>query len=388
MGDGMKRLGISFLFLFSAIFAFSAAPELQYMFPQNHAKLNRVSLSQTEELIQDCEDLLDDSKAAFDLGTDFSFYTVYSQRIGDRLFYRILISSCEFDRIQQWKVEDGQYSESEYYWLSSPVNSVLQVIIEKKAGEYSYIAADLFGQWQNLGLNGLNVYYSDFLLLSVNDDVAIVHGKFSLPIATGMMKDGLTKISPRTRNGHFYAKQSVEYTQINANGGSSVFSRDSFIMTISASDFLVDSKAPLRHSILSAFDKNSATCYKENAEENFVTLEFNFKTDSAWTRKNGKLRIKEASIINGDASSRDSYFGTNRIAALTAEASENKNSGKKETFTFTLNDYQFASQSVFLPFTEGKNSYVINTTKIYKADADDVCMSKFNLKTQNIGWLF
>ena len=61
------------------------------MFPQNHAKLNKVSLSQTKELIQDCEDLLDASKAAFDLGTDFSFYMVYSQRIGDRLFYRILI---------------------------------------------------------------------------------------------------------------------------------------------------------------------------------------------------------------------------------------------------------------------------------------------------------
>ena len=384
----MKRIGILFLCLLGTFNIWAASPELKNMLPLNYAKLNRLSDSQTEELVQDCTALLENSKKTFNLGTDFSYYTAYTQRVGDRLFYRVFVTSSELGLNGQWKVEDCQLSESEYYWLSSPVNSILQVILEKKGKDYSYIAADVFGQWQNLGLNGLNVYYSDFLLFSANDDVAIVHGTFSLPVAIGMMKDGLTKISPRTRNGHYYAKQSAQYTQINANGGSNVFSNDKFMLTISASDFLVDSNVPLRHSILSAFDGDPNTCYRENAEENFITLAFSFKTDTAWTKKNGKLRIKEALIINGDASSRNAYFGTNRIAALTAEASENINSAKKETYTFTLNDYQFKLQSVFLPFTEGKNYYVINTTKIYKADADDVCMSEFNLKTQNIGWLF
>ncbi len=384
----MKRIGIIFLFLLGTFNIWAASPELKNMLPLNYAKLNRLSDSQTEELVQDCAALLENSKRTFNLGTDFSYYTTYTQRIGDRLFYRVFVTSSELGLTGQWKVEDCQLSESEYYWLSSPVTSILQVILEKKGNDYSYIASDVFGQWQNLGLNGLNVYYSDFLLFSANDDVAIVHGTFSLPVAIGMMKDGLTRITPKTRNGHYYAKQNAQYTLINANGGSNVFASDKFILTISASDFLVDSNAPLRYSILSAFDGDPNTCYKENAEENFITLAFSFKTDTAWTKRNGKLRIKEALIINGDASSRNAYFGTNRIAALTAEASENINSNKKETYTFTLNDYQFASQSIFLPFTEGKNYYVINTTKIYKADADDACMSEFNLKTQNIGWLF
>lgn len=384
----MKRIGILFLCLLGTFNIWAASPELKNMLPQNYAKLNRLSDAQTEAFVRDCGTLLDDAKKGFNLANDFSFYTVYTQRVGDRLFYRVFVTSSELGLSGQWKVEDGQFSESEYYWLSSPINSILQIIFEKKGNSYYYIASDVFGQWQNLGLNGLNVYYSDFLLFSANDDVAVIHGTFSIPVAIGMMKDGLTKISPRTRNGHYYAKQSAQYTLINANGRSNVFSNDKFILTISASDFLVDSNAPLKHSILSAFDGDPNTCYRENAEENFITLAFSFKTDTSWTKQNGKLRIKEASIINGDASSRDSYFGTNRIAALTAEASENSNSARKETYTFTLNDYQFGSQSVFLPFTEGKNYYVINTTKIYKADADDACMSEFNLKTQNIGWLF
>ena len=74
---------------------------------------------------------------------------------------------------------------------------------------------------------------------------------------------------------------------------------------IDASNYLFDSKCPLKYSIQNAFDGNPATSYVENTEDDLMTID-------VWLGK----PVEKMAIINGYAKNYELYKKNNRIKQI------------------------------------------------------------------------
>ncbi len=364
----------------SSLFVFGEAPALKNIFPQNYQHLVQLKENESKSIVAGCSALIKQAASTNRLGKDFSISTVFRQNNGGRHFYRILVTSVDFDKLSFPTIESGTYSENEAYWMQDSSHAILQLLVEDVNSEYRLLDSDVTGMWQKDN-SGTKIYFSDFLISASEDTTGVLHLKAEIPVTFGETWDGLTKIVFLPRGTDPYGKQSADFT-ITENGTKST-------VTIKASDFLADKYSPIKYSLLSAFDNNPRTCFKENSSENIISLQFNFKMSGDWIRNHGKIKITQASIINGDSTSRTDYFAADRIGTITAEAWETELSpGTKETSSFALKDYSLENQGIYLPFTGGKNYYIFNTSEIIKASKHDLSMSGFNLKISGYGWIF
>lgn len=376
----MKKFILILAMAFLSLAAFGEALSLQNIFPQNYQSLSQLKEDDANQILSGCSNLVSQSLSSAKFNSDFKYRTVFSQNISGRHFYRILITSVDFEKLDFPTLESGTYSDNDFHWLQSKEHAVLQLIVEKGTSGYFFIASDVTGLWKKDN-NGTSIYFSDFLILPKDSYTGLAHLKAEVPVSIGQTWDGLTRVTFLNRGASLYGKQSIDFS-IDENGNKSE-------IKIVASDFLADSDSPIKYSLLSALDKNQKTCYKENSAENFISMQFTFEMDRSWIKNHGKLRVTQASIINGDTSSRNNYFACDRIGTITAEAWENdKSPSTKETTSFTLKDYALEEQGIFLPFTEGKSFYIFNTSEIIKATKHDLSLSSFNIKLANVGWIF
>ena len=378
----MKKFLFSFLLILisGSFLAFGEARILKNIFPQNYTKLTELDEDRAREIVSNCGGLIAQTVDSAKVGKDFSFATVFSQQVIGRKIYRILITAVDIEKLDFPTLESATCSENDFHWLQSTSHAVLQVAVEKTSAGYSLLASDVTGLWKKDN-SGTSIYFSDFLISADEGSTKIMHLSAKVPVFIGSTRDGLIKATFKTRGTGLFGSQSAEDTLIEDGIKSTV--------SIEASDFLADRLSPIKHSILSAFDKNPKTCYKENSEENTITLQFTFDMDRSWLKKHGKIRLTQASIINGDSSGRNEYFTYDRIGTVTAEAWNNKNEpASKETSSFTLKDYSLEKQGVYLPFSEGKNHYILNASEIIKATKHDLSISEFDLKIAGYGWIF
>ena len=376
----MKKILLCLVSAAFSLFAFGEASSLKNIFPQNHQNLKELGEDESRSIASACSGITSEALKSSGLGKDFSFTRVFSQGAGVKKIYRLLITSVDIEKLDFPTLESATCSENDFHWLQSTSHAVLQVAVEKTSAGYSLLASDVTGLWKKDN-SGTSIYFSDFLISADEGSTKIMHLSAKVPVFIGSTRDGLIKATFKTRGTGLFGSQSAEYTLIEDGIKSTV--------SIEASDFLADRLSPIKHSILSAFDKNPKTCYKENSEENTITLQFTFDMDRSWLKKHGKIRLTQASIINGDSSGRNEYFTYDRIGTVTAEAWNNKNEpASKETSSFTLKDYSLEKQGVYLPFSEGKNHYILNASEIIKATKHDLSISEFDLKIAGYGWIF
>lgn len=376
----MKKIFLSLFLISLSFFAFAESVLLKNIFPQNYANLTELTGDKAASVVSSCKNLVDSAVEKSKLGKDFSFTRVFSQKNQGKKIYRILVTSVDLEKLDFPTLESGTYSENDFHWLQSRDHAILQLVVEQNPSGYTLVDYDVTGLWRTDN-SGTTIYFSDFIVSSDEDSRKHMHLKAQVPVSIGSTWDGLTKATFMTRGTSLFGTQSAEFTIEEGDSKSTI--------KIVASDFLADRLSPLKYSLLSAFDKNPKTCYKENSAGNTISMQVSFSMDMAWTKKHGKVRVTQASIINGDSASGNDYFATDRIGTITTEAWNNeRDPGSKETMSFTLKDYNLESQTVFLPASEGKNYFVFSTSEIIKGNRHDLSISEFNLKLSGTGWIF
>ena len=363
------------------------APVLKNIYPQSYGRVTQLSESESESVLSSASSLLNAQLKKDSVGDDFSYTSVFIQNEGIRHFYRVLYSRKKIEHLKDIELEESLIDEDDLYWTKNGFYSIYQIIMEKSAKGFSVLGGGWHGKWVEDNY-GARMLYTDFLLVPSDERIGFLRAEVEVPLALGQTRDSLLKIAIKHRNGRAYGIQSALY-QLLSPGAINPFSSGTSYLELHASDCLVDTTSPLKYSLLSGFDKNTATCCKENAEDNMMSIRADFHMTRDYIKKNGKLKLLQAAIINGDASTKNAYFKTDRIETLTIEAWDPKDLDvKMETFSFTLNDYCLNSQTIYLPFEAGKYSFIFNTSAIIKAEKEDVCFSEFNLKLGTSGWIF
>lgn len=130
---------------------------------------------------------------------------------------------------------------------------------------------------------------------------------------------------------------------------------------------LIEAKHPFKYTLQNAFDKNPATSFVENTEDNSIFIEF-YVPDSI-------PACKKVSIINGYAQNQKLYQNNSRVKSMT---------DYKDSRTVTLKDNTLESQ-IF----DNWEDYSVYSKSLYKGlKYNDTCIAELDFMTATGEWLF
>jgi len=159
-------------------------------------------------------------------------------------------------------------------------------------------------------------------------------------------------------------------------------------------------KDTFKYTIQNAFDKNPATSYVEDTDDDLFSIRFVFAKElffQNYSRVIGKsLSINNISVINGYAANENLYFSNNRIKELIISSYNLENKKKSDNFlkelskiyTGILKDNNLSFSTIQIP-KEKIYSVTFSCTQLYKGKKyNDTCLAEFDLYNKNVGWLF
>ena len=169
---------------------------------------------------------------------------------------------------------------------------------------------------------------------------------------------------------------------------------------IECSKPLIDEKDTFKYTVQNAFDKNPATSYVEDTDDDLFSIRFVFAKELFFQNYSwviGKsLSINNISVINGYAENENLYFSNNRIKELIISSYNLENKKKSDSFlkelskiyTGILKDNNLSFSTIQIP-KEKIYSVTFSCTQLYKGKKyNDTCLAEFDLYNKNIGWLF
>ena len=169
---------------------------------------------------------------------------------------------------------------------------------------------------------------------------------------------------------------------------------------IECSKPLIDEKDTFKYTVQNAFDKNPATSYVEDTDDDLFSIRCIFAKELFFQNHSwviGKsLSINNISVINGYAANENLYFSNNRIKELIISSYNLENKKKSDNFlkelskiyTGILKDNNLSFSTIQIP-KEKIYSVTFSCTQLYKGKKyNDTCLAEFDLYNKNIGWLF
>ena len=169
---------------------------------------------------------------------------------------------------------------------------------------------------------------------------------------------------------------------------------------IECSKPLIDEKDTFKYTIQNAFDKNPATSYVEDTDDDLFSIRFVFAKELFFQNYSwviGKsLSINNISVINGYAANENLYFSNNRIKELIISSYNLENKKKSDNFlkelskiyTGILKDNNLSFSTIQIP-KEKIYSVTFSCTQLYKGKKyNDTCLAEFDLYNKNVGWFF
>lgn len=169
---------------------------------------------------------------------------------------------------------------------------------------------------------------------------------------------------------------------------------------IECSKPLIDEKDTFKYTIQNAFDKNPATSYVEDTDDDLFSIRCIFAKELFFQNYSwviGKsLSINNISVINGYAANENLYFSNNRIKELIISSYNLENKKKSDNFlkelskiyTGILKDNNLSFSTIQIP-KEKIYSVTFSCTQLYKGKKyNDTCLAEFDLYNKNVGWLF
>ena len=152
---------------------------------------------------------------------------------------------------------------------------------------------------------------------------------------------------------------------------------------IKAAKPLIDDKDVFRYTIQNAFDKNPATSYVEDTEDDlmYVSLGLSYKTVNG---KMERIENKKIAIINGYAQNNDLYLKNNRVK----EISGNTYSDGK--LLFEHDDTLFLEDSTLkYQIFDWTPRQSFSVQKIYKGSKySDTCIAELDFFNEKMKWIF
>lgn len=154
-------------------------------------------------------------------------------------------------------------------------------------------------------------------------------------------------------------------------------------VSIECSKPLIDEKDTFKYTIQNAFDKNPATSYVEDTDDDLMYI----RTGWSYKDTSGKsLRIKnlKLAVINGYAKNELFYKNNNRIKGINGDVYSNGELLFEHKETILLEDsnlkYQIFDWSPRASFT---------VQNVYGGEKyNDTCIAEVDYYIENIGWLF
>ena len=169
---------------------------------------------------------------------------------------------------------------------------------------------------------------------------------------------------------------------------------------IECSKPLIDEKDTFKYTIQNAFDKNPATSYVEDTDDDLFSIRCIFAKELFFQNHSwviGKsLSINNISVINGYAANENLYFSNNRVKELIISSYNLENKKKSDNFlkelskiyTGILKDNNLSFSTIQIP-KEKIYSVTFSCTQLYKGKKyNDTCLAEFDLYNKNVGWFF
>lgn len=147
---------------------------------------------------------------------------------------------------------------------------------------------------------------------------------------------------------------------------------------IECSKPLIDKKDIFKYTIQNAFDKNPATSYVEDTEDDLMYI-------SAINPK-----ITKFAIINGYAANKDLYFNNNIITEVADEWSKDSKY-PSEKLTPTNNRYILRNDCLtyqIVNYKKFSNGYIICSEIQSGQKYSDTCIAELDFYKERIGWIF
>ena len=347
----MKKL-LSLIFLFTIIGSlYAEAPELKNMMPNSWQKLTRLTVDEEKEFLEkvDIKKYYTFENYGNELIKSEKIYTqIYKEKCNDLEIYRILSSTVTIEEALQVTVIDGIYTdEKKDHFLDREAISEIDFLKEDK--DYRYIASTKYGFTAGFQ-TGFGYEYGNIMYRAKNsEDVGVF---ITNVISRFVILDGNKFVFRKCKNQVKGYAECLYYDIRDLLAGQT----DKYIR-IESSDYLVDSKNPLKYSIQNAFDGNPATSYVENTKDDLMKID-------VWL---GEV-VEQMAIINGYALSKLLYKSNNRV--------------KQVENYFDLNDDCLLYQ--FIP-CRGTN---VSFTAIYNGSKyNDTCIAELNYLLKG-KWLF
>ncbi|MBD5433989.1 MAG: hypothetical protein HDR35_06840 [Treponema sp.] len=152
---------------------------------------------------------------------------------------------------------------------------------------------------------------------------------------------------------------------------------------IECSKPLIDENDVFRYTIQNAFDKNPATSYVEDTEDDlmYVSLGLSYKTVNGKTER---IENKKIAIINGYAQNNDLYLKNNRVKEISGNTYSNGELLFEDDDTLFLADSTLKYQ-IF----DWAPSQSFSVQKIYKGSAfNDTCIAELDFFNEKMKWVF
>lgn len=347
----MKNL-LSLIFLFTIIGSlYAEAPELKNMMPNSWQNLTRLTVDEEKEFLEkvDIKKYYTFENYGNELIKSEKIYTqIYKEKCNDLEIYRILSSTVTIEEALLVTVIDGIYTdEKKDHFLDREAISEIDFLKEDK--DYRYIASTKYGFTAGFQ-TGFGYEYGNIMYRAKNSkDVGVF---ITNAINRFVVLDGNEFVFRKCKNQVKGYAECLYYDIRDLLEGET----DKYIR-IESSDYLVDSKSPLKYSIQNAFDGNPATSYVENTEDDLMKID-------VWL---GEV-VDQMAIINGYAQSINLYKSNNRVRQV-------------ENY-FDLSDDTLSYQ--YIP-CRGTN---VSFTSYYTGEKyNDTCIAELNYLYEN-NWLF
>lgn len=355
---------------------FAQAPELKNVMPNSWEKLTRLSEQEEKEFLADnvIKQDLEERKNYYDKKKNKEVdVRVYSENCNGLNFYRILYCNEALDTFLNTEYKNSTITQKEYEYIQD-IEMLQSLFIKEKNKNLRFIGGTSYHEyWVSQGeWEGFN--FSDIMIKSLNKNEI---GFFVTEAIVSLTINRMNVVYRTVKNQQvgfsraYFRKYNIK-DEINT-----VINNDS--IEINASDYLFDSKCPLKYSIQNAFDGNPATSYVENTEDDLMKLVIR----GISIRKD--IQVKFA-IINGYASNAILYNLNNRIKLCGLKNSENA------PFLINLNDNNMEFQIK----TINRNSeayfgmFEFITTDIFPGSKyNDSCIGELNFfDNKNNEWIF
>ncbi|MDR2836166.1 MAG: hypothetical protein LBV69_08255 [Bacteroidales bacterium] len=405
----IKTLVFTVAFLLISFSLFAEAQELKSVMPNSWQNIVKLTKDEEQKFLLSNKSIID--MRIMDLQKNKNIFNsdhslnqiiniqIYQEIVGNEIFYRVIFSNSE----------DIDYASRDCKFEQMLVYKNIKIA----TGAYNINKQMEFNE---LDSYELCVIYESIDVLESNN---IVSGILITTVSTSIDDSG--KFTAK-RKEQSYGKNMAYFHSLKNNTIDSStkivycnisFSPDAMIpdgnIMIRASDCLLDNNVPLKYSLQNAFDNNPSTSYVENAENDFMYIDF-------FTREEKALFSTTAfAIINGYAQNNSLYYSNNRVKEIAYNTKFYQLSGvekwwknvRNTMMDLSLNEFSVISlpekltytiQTIEpgIPFTyqAGQNEYYdasrlfLLVADIYKGNKyNDTCIAEINIKTEN-GWLF